>query len=222
MRLMIPIIRGLSRVSSLPLQLIVYIYNRNAYFCFTELKIQFNLQTAATSTQYDAVVRNCKDLFLKKNRDYGTAWRILRLSSITDQIFIKAQRIRTLEETKVNKVGEGVIPEYTGIVNYCVMALIQLDPEEKGRPELDAESLGRLYDNAVAETKALMEAKNHDYGEAWRDMRVSSLTDLILMKLLRIKQIEDNQGSTLVSEGVKAGYQDIINYSVFALIRLEA
>ena len=161
-------------------------------------------------------------MFLKKNSDYGTAWRILRLSSITDQIFIKARRIRTLESKKVNRVDDGIIPEYIGIINYCIMAIIQGELDESSPLELDIDTLTRLYDKAAGETKELMEAKNHDYGEAWREMRVSSLTDLILMKLLRIKQIEDNHGNTLVSEGVKANYQDIINYSVFALIRLEA
>lgn len=183
------------------------------------------MQNSSTSAQYDAVIRKCIDLFLKKNKDYGTAWRILRPSSITDQLFIKAQRIRTIEEKKLSKVGEGVIPEYIGIINYCVMAIIQLeskDNAETAAPQTDIDQLENLYRTAVAETKALMEAKNHDYGEAWRDMRVSSLTDLILMKILRIKQIEDNQGNTLVSEGIKANYQDMINYSVFALIRLEA
>ncbi len=175
---------------------------------------------ANTSQQYDAVIRRCKDLFLKKTKDYGTAWRVLRIGSITDQIFIKAQRIRTLEEKKESKVGEGIVPEYIGIINYCVIAMIQLDytgPEM----ELDPEMVAVLFDQKVKETKDLMEAKNHDYGEAWRDMRVSSLTDLILMKLMRVKQIEDNSGNTLVSEGVHANYQDMLNYSVFALIKLE-
>ena len=178
------------------------------------------LQTKTTN-QYDAVIKTCKDLFLKKTKDYGTAWRVLRISSITDQIFIKAQRIRTLEDKKVSKVDEGIIPEYIGIINYCVIAMIQL---ELTSPELELEVsiVNSLFDQKISETKSLMEDKNHDYGEAWRDMRVSSLTDLILMKLLRVKQIEDNQGNTLVSEGVKANYQDIINYSVFALIKLTA
>lgn len=187
------------------------------------------MQTAATSTQYDAIIGNCKALFLKKNKDYGTAWRILRLPSITDQLYIKARRIRTLEEKKTSRVNEGIIPEYTGIVNYSLMAMIQEELGEQAPLELDLkslevdiQSLEKLYDKAAQETKELMEAKNHDYGEAWRAIRMSSLTDLILMKLLRIKQIEDNMGNTLVSEGVKANYQDIINYSVFALIRLEA
>lgn len=189
---------------------------------FVQLKIRFALQTTATLSQYDGVIRKCRELFLKKTKDYGTAWRILRLASITDQIFIKAQRIRTLEEKKVSKVDEGIVPEYIGIVNYCAMAIIQSELGEEDPLELDPAYIEQLYDRAIGETRRLMEAKNHDYGEAWRRMRISSLTDLILMKILRIKQIEDNEGHTLVSEGVKANYQDIINYSVFALIRLEA
>ena len=174
-----------------------------------------------TSQEYDKVIAVCRELFTKKAHDYGTAWRVLRLPSLTDQIFIKAQRIRTLEDKKVSKVDEGIIPEYIGIINYCVIAMIQL---ELTSPELELEVsiVNNLFDQKISETKSLMEDKNHDYGEAWRDMRVSSLTDLILMKLLRVKQIEDNQGNTLVSEGVKANYQDIINYSVFALIKLTA
>lgn len=182
-------------------------------------KTILNLQTN-TDTQYDSVINNCKQLFLKKAKDYGTAWRILRPESITDQIFIKAQRIRTLEEKKISKVDEGVIPEYIGIINYCVIALIQLELTENDPIELPFADVERLYTEKIAETKALMENKNHDYGEAWRDMRISSLTDLILMKIFRVKQIEDNKGLTLVSEGVEANYQDMINYSVFALIRL--
>ena len=172
-----------------------------------------------TSEEYDAVIKSCKDLFIRKTKDYGTAWRILRPSSITDQIFIKAQRIRTLEEKKISKVGEGIIPEYVGIINYCVIAMIQLELSESAPLEIPAEEVEKLYDEKVKETKDLMFAKNHDYGEAWRDMRISSLTDLILMKILRVKQIEDNLGETLVSEGVKANYQDMLNYSVFALIK---
>lgn len=159
-------------------------------------------------------------MFLKKNQDYGTAWRILRTSSLTDQIFIKANRIRTIQLTGENKVGEGIEPEFVGIINYCVMALIQLELKEDERLELDSIEVIKLYDKMLAQTKSLMESKNHDYGEAWRDMRVSSLTDLILMKLLRVKQIEDNQGKTIVSEGIDANYMDMINYSVFALILL--
>jgi hypothetical protein len=172
-----------------------------------------------TSEEYDGVINTCKDLFIRKTKDYGTAWRILRPSSITDQIFIKAQRIRTLEEKKVSKVGEGIVPEYIGIINYCIIAMIQLELDEAAPLEVPADEIQRLYEEKVKETKDLMFAKNHDYGEAWRDMRISSLTDLILMKIFRVKQIEDNQGATLVSEGVKANYQDMLNYSVFALIK---
>lgn len=175
---------------------------------------------ANTSAEYDAVINICKGLFMKKTRDYGTAWRILRPQSITDQIFIKAQRIRTLEEKKVSKVGEDITGEYIGIVNYCVIAMMQLDCSADTPAELAPDHVEKLFDEKVKETKDLMFAKNHDYGEAWRDMRISSLTDLILMKLLRVKQIEDNQGLTEASEGVKANYQDMLNYSVFALIKL--
>lgn len=173
-----------------------------------------------TSAEYDAVIDTCKGLFLKKTRDYGTAWRILRIESITDQIFIKAQRIRTLEEKKVSKVGEDITGEYIGIVNYCVIAMMQLDSTDETPLDLGVEPVEQMFDAKVKETKDLMFAKNHDYGEAWRDMRISSLTDLILMKLLRVKQIEDNKGQTLASEGVIANYQDMLNYSVFALIKL--
>lgn len=174
-----------------------------------------------TEGQYRQVIKRCKELFLKKNKDYGTAWRILRLPSITDQIFIKAQRIRTLQETGVNRVGEGIEPEFVGIINYCVMALIQLELRGDSRMDIPTELLEQLYDGQIQQVMDLLFAKNHDYGEAWRDMRVSSMTDIILMKLLRTKQIEDNQGNTLVSEGVAANYMDMINYAVFCLIKLE-
>jgi len=174
-----------------------------------------------TSQEFDAIIAVCKSLFLKKTKDYGTAWRILRLSSITDQLFIKAQRIRTLEEKKISKVGEGIIPEYIGIVNYCIIAMMQMDMTENDPNEIDLNVVETMFDEKVKETKDLMFAKNHDYGEAWRDMRVSSLTDLILMKIFRVKQIEDNLGETVVSEGVNANYQDMLNYAVFALIKLE-
>jgi hypothetical protein len=173
-----------------------------------------------TATAYYSVIKICKGLFTKKTHDYGTAWRILRLPSITDQIFIKAQRIRTLEEKKIAKVGEDITSEYIGIVNYCVIALLQLDTTANTPFELDSDTVSKDFDKKVEETFELMMGKNHDYGEAWRDMRISSLTDLILMKLLRVKQIEDNRGQTLASEGVKANYQDILNYAVFALIKL--
>jgi hypothetical protein len=173
-----------------------------------------------TSEQYDAVVNECRSLFIKKMSDYGSAWRILRLPSLTDQIFIKAQRIRQLQENDVRKVDEGEKSEFIGIINYSIMALIQLDLGFVEQPDLSTEEATVLYDKYVAITKNLMENKNHDYGEAWRDMRVSSLTDLILQKLLRVKQIENNKGKTLVSEGIDANYQDMINYAVFAMIHL--
>lgn len=174
-----------------------------------------------TTTEYYQAVKQCKDLFLKKAKDYGTAWRILRLSSITDQLFIKAQRIRTLEEKGIAKVDEDIPSEFIGIVNYCVIALLQIELGEDDNEHISIEKLERGYDEKVNEAYTLMIAKNHDYGEAWRDMRISSLTDLILMKILRVKQIEDNKGETLASEGISANYQDMLNYAVFALIRLE-
>lgn len=171
-----------------------------------------------TSQEYDQVITLCRNLFIKKMKDYGSAWRILRLPSLTDQIFIKAQRIRSLQENEVRKVNEDERSEFIGIINYSIMALIQLDLGIAVQPDLDVEKATELYDAKVTLTKELMENKNHDYGEAWRDMRVSSLTDLILQKILRVKQIEDNKGKTLVSEGIDANYQDMINYAVFALI----
>lgn len=174
-----------------------------------------------TSEQYDAVVTTCSTLFHKKMKDYGSAWRILRLPSLTDQIFIKAQRIRGLQQNKEQKVAEGQQPEFIGIINYCIMALIQIEKGVVEQPDLDLKTAQELYNKHITVTKELMENKNHDYGEAWREMRISSLTDLILQKLLRVKQIEDNQGKTLVSEGIDANYQDMINYSIFALILME-
>jgi hypothetical protein len=173
-----------------------------------------------TSAQYDDVISKCTEIFKNKTIDYGTAWRILRSSSLTDQIFIKANRIRTIQISNIAKVDEGVEPEFIGIINYCIMALIQMDLKEDKRLELPSAETINLYLEKIKEAKMLMEDKNHDYGEAWRDMRVSSLTDLILMKVLRVKQIEDNSGMTLISEGIDANYFDMINYSVFALIHL--
>ena len=171
-----------------------------------------------TSQEYDKVIATCRQLYINKMKDYGSAWRILRLPSLTDQIFIKAQRIRSLQENEVRKVDEDETGEFIGIINYSIMALIQLDRGIAEQPDLNVEEATALYDEKVTLTKNLMEAKNHDYGEAWRDMRISSLTDLILQKILRVKQIEDNKGKTLVSEGIDANYQDMINYAVFALI----
>ncbi len=171
-----------------------------------------------TSQQYDEVTQKCRSLYIDKMTDYGSAWRILRLPSLTDQIFIKAQRIRQLQENSVRKVDEDEIPEFIGIINYSVMALIQIEKGIAEQPDLNVEEATLLFDEHISETKQLMENKNHDYGEAWREMRVSSLTDLILQKLLRVKQIENNRGKTIVSEGIDANYQDMINYAVFALI----
>jgi hypothetical protein len=174
-----------------------------------------------TNIEYTNVINVCRDIFLKKTKDYGTAWRVLRPSSLTDQIFIKAQRIRTIQETGQNKVGEDVEGEFIAIVNYCIMAIIQLCEVQLTEMELPEEQVTALYDKYAKEAFDLMNKKNHDYGEAWRDMRVSSLTDLILMKILRVKQIEDNAGETLISEGIDANYFDMLNYSVFSLIHLK-
>ncbi len=171
-----------------------------------------------TLVQYDAVIAECVELFTKKAHDYGTAWRILRVSSLTDQVFIKAQRIRTLQEVGESKVGEGIRPELIGIVNYACMALVQIKLGVVDQPDLSPDLARTALLAEFNEVRELMRRKNHDYGEAWRSMRVSSLVDLILMKLLRIKSIEDNQGRTLVSEGIDANWADIVNYAVFALI----
>ena len=173
-----------------------------------------------TNNQYDRVIEICRDIFAKKMNDYGTSWRILRTISLTDQIYIKAQRIRSIEEKGVNKVDEGIRPEFIAIINYGIMGLIQLElgPSDE---ELPAEKTLELYDKYFNEAKLLMMDKNHDYGEAWRNMRISSYTDLILMKLKRTKQIEDNQGKTIISEGIDANYFDMINYAVFAMIKID-
>jgi hypothetical protein len=176
---------------------------------------------ADTSKEYNEVIDTCRSLFQKKMKDYGSAWRILRLPSLTDQIFIKAQRIRGLQQNKHQRVDEGQVSEFIGIINYCVMALVQLEKGVVEQPDIEVAEALELFDQKIATTKQLMMDKNHDYGEAWRDMRVTSLTDLIIQKLLRVKQIEDNQGKTLVSEGIDANYQDMINYAVFAMIHLE-
>ena len=176
--------------------------------------------TMSTTTQYDDIIGRCKEIFSKKMADYGSSWRILRTSSVTDQLYIKAQRIRTIQETGENRVGESIEGEFGAMINYGIMALIQLEIGPMEEPAMNMDRATTLYDKHAKETKELMLKKNHDYGEAWRDMRVSSLTDLILTKLLRIKQIEDNDGKTLISEGVDGNYHDIINYSVFALILL--
>ena len=174
-----------------------------------------------TLKQYDSIISRCKDIFSKKMTDYGTAWRVLRPSSITDQLYIKAKRISTLEETEVSKVDEGVVPEYIAIVNYCVMGLVQLERGPSDAGELSNEDVMKLYIHHLEVARSLMINKNSDYGEAWREMRVKSITDLILMKIHRTKQIEDNKGETLISEGIDANYHDMINYAVFAMILLD-
>ncbi len=177
-------------------------------------------ETPRTKREFETEMNRCRDLFEKKTRDYGTSWRVLRLPSLTDQIFIKANRIRSVEESGENRVGEGVESEFVAMVNYAVMALMQQDlPPDDGQ-DLPTDKALELYDKHLNRVARLMLDKNHDYGEAWRLMRVGSMVDLILMKLRRIKQIEDNQGHTLVSEGVEGGYMDIINYALFCLIRL--
>ncbi|NDF97859.1 MAG: DUF1599 domain-containing protein [Chitinophagia bacterium] len=173
-----------------------------------------------TSQQYDLAIQSCKEIFLKKAADYGTAWRVLRTISIVDQIFIKAQRIRTIQQKKEQKIDEGVAAEFKGIINYAVIGLLQLQLPEEDEQEMPVSLLEQLYDKEIEKTKLLMQDKNHDYGEAWRSMSQESFVDLILMKLQRIRQILDNNGKTLISEGIDANYQDIINYAVFALILL--
>jgi hypothetical protein len=173
----------------------------------------------STSQHYDEAIAICKDIFLKKMNDYGTAWRNLRPKSLTDQIFIKAQRIKSIEEKGIQKISDAINGEYVGIINYCVIALIQIELYDDARIDIPYKEVEGLYIKYIKQTKQLMEDKNHDYGEAWRDMRMSSITDLILMKVFRVKQIEDNEGKTIISEGVDANYMDMINYSVFALIK---
>ncbi len=174
-----------------------------------------------TVNQFDKLAEMCRDIFVKKMDDYGISWRILRPSSLTDQIYIKANRIRSIEEKGEKKVDEGFTPEYIGIINYSVIALIQLELGHSEKEDLEREEVIKLYDKYLNEAKALMLNKNHDYGEAWRNMRGSSYTDIILMKLMRVKEIEDNEGETSISEGLDANYFDIINYAVFALIKLD-
>ena len=175
-----------------------------------------------TIAEFDSIIKKCEDIFAKKMKDYGSAWRILRTSSLTDQIFIKAQRIRSIEQKGSQRVDEGVVSEFIGIVNYSIIGLIQLDLGiVEQSEELEFDTALNLFEKYALKAKNLMLDKNHDYGEAWKDMRVSSLTDLILQKLLRVKQIENNNRPTLISEGIDANYLDMLNYAVFALIKLK-
>ena len=173
----------------------------------------------STINNYKKVINICKDIYIKKSKDYGSAWRILRTTSLTDQIFIKAQRIRSVQEKKKMKVEEKIENEFIGIINYCIMAIIQME-YESDEIEIGVEKLEKLYDKYSLEIMELLSNKNHDYDEAWKEMRISSMTDIILMILYRTKQIESNNGKTLISEGIKANYQDIVNYSIFCLIKL--
>ena len=176
---------------------------------------------STTNEQFDHVIAICKDIFAKKMKDYGTAWRILRPSSITDQIFIKIQRIRSIETKGFSKVDEGIRDEYIGIINYASMGVIQLSLGYSDTPEMNQDEALKLYLANLNAAKELMVSKNHDYDEAWRTMRMSSITDLMLMKIHRTKQIEDNQGNTIISEGIDANYLDLINYAIFAMIKIE-
>ena len=173
-----------------------------------------------TSKQYDEVIAHCRELFINKMKDYGPAWRILRLTSLTDQIFIKAQRVRSIEQKGTQLVADDLRGEFIGILNYSIMALIQLELGVVEKPDITKEQAAELFDKYTHHARELMERKNHDYGEAWREMRISSITDLILQKLLRIKQIEDNSGKTIVSEGLDANYMDMVNYAAFVLIKM--
>ncbi len=175
-----------------------------------------------TISEYKEVIKACKEVFEKKTHDYGTAWRVLRLPSITDQIMIKAQRIRSIQEKGIQKVDEDISNEFVGIVNYCIMAMMQMELHVELSFEMEFSEIEPLYDKMVEDTISLHENKNHDYDEAWREMRISSMTDIIMMKILRVKQIEDNKGKTIASEGIKANYQDMMNYAVFCLIKLKS
>jgi len=190
-------------------------------FCLQDASYPIHMKDQ-TVQEYQSIIADCQELFANKTKDYGTAWRILRLPSITDQIFIKAQRIRSIQEKGKQMIEDDISSEFVGIINYCVIAIMQMDLLDEERTELTWEEIQPKYVLATEETLTLLTQKNHDYGEAWRDMRVSSITDIILMKLLRVKQIEDNQGQTIVSEGVKANYQDMINYAVFCLIKMKS
>jgi len=179
------------------------------------------MQNTNTDRQYDKVINACKDIFIKKTRDYGTSWRVLRLISVTDQIFIKAQRIRTIQEKGTQKVGDDISSEFKGIINYGIIGLIQIEMDNVSMEDMSVDTVEKLYDEKASFAKSIMADKNHDYGEAWRDMSQESFVDLILMKLQRVRQILQNDGKTLISEGIDANFTDIINYAVFALILID-
>jgi hypothetical protein len=206
-----------------PTEILVKIPDKDGmlYCFFVFLPLKTINMAEKTDQQYEHAIKLCRDVFEKKMKDYGTAWRILRPTSITDQIFIKAQRIRSIELKGTSKIKDDIRSEFIGIVNYATMGLIQLELGPGDLPSMNSDEALELYNKHIYKAKKLMSDKNHDYDEAWRNMRISSFTDLILMKIHRIKQIENNQGRTLVSEGIDANYMDIINYAVFGLIKLE-
>jgi len=197
----------------------MYLSRSNRVFWFSCFKSKIKNLINQTLQEYNKVIAVCRDTFVKKTKDYGTAWRVLRLPSITDQIFIKAQRIRSIQEKGTQKVDENITSEFVAIVNYCVIALMQMQLAGNPETSLSADEVEQMYNREIEKNIELLENKNHDYDEAWRDMRITSITDIILMKLYRTKQIEDNQGQTLISEGVDANYRDMINYAVFVLIK---
>jgi len=206
-----PITKGFSIKSNFPLQ-----FNEN--IIYLSLNLAIIMMQVNTDLQYDNAVNKCRDIFVKKTKDYGTSWRVYRTISIADQIYIKAKRIRNVQEKGVQKIDDDITGEFRGIVNYAVIGLIQLDIHNDELEDLSLEQVMPLYDKRISEAKRLMEDKNHDYGEAWRDMSQESLVDLILAKILRIKKILQNEGKTLVSEGIDANFYDILNYAVFALV----
>jgi hypothetical protein len=213
---MMPITTGWWSGNNFPLQLIVYIRQKQVILTINKIR-QIQL-TMNTNEQYDAAVRACEDIFLKKTKDYGTSWRVYRTISVVDQIYIKAKRIRTIQEKGEQKIGDDILSEFKGILNYAIIGLIQLDLPVGDPEELPVEQVEALYNAKVLMAKQLMEDKNHDYGEAWREMSQESFVDLILAKLLRIKSILKNDGRTIISEGIDANFFDILNYAVFALI----
>lgn len=176
---------------------------------------------AKTNQQYDTAIKNCEEIFIKKTKDYGTSWRVYRTISMVDQVYIKAKRIRNIQEKKLQKIDDDLLSEFKGIVNYGIIGLIQLDLQNDETEDMDVDVVKTMYDEKIEIAKKLMEDKNHDYGEAWREMSQESFADLILAKALRIKQILNNEGKTLISEGIDANFYDIINYAVFALILAE-
>lgn len=222
---MIPITVGLSITNILPLQFRVKILWFKLFLAIIGNNHQKYIKRAAimtnTEQEYENAIRSCKEIFINKTRDYGTSWRVLRPISVIDQIFIKAQRIRTIQEKGEQKIGDDITSEFKGIMNYAIIGLIQLDLSSEKTEDLTIEEVDRLFESKISDAKKIMLDKNHDYGEAWREMSQESFTDLILMKLLRIRQILLNEGRTLISEGIDANFIDIINYSLFALILIE-